>query len=72
MSSVNLTIDHDELAFANSDVSDSAPYTVSAWFIDKADGTLVCAERSGINPVNLIGEVLTDLSRQCDALLEVR
>lgn len=63
MSSVNITIEHNELAH-NADVSDQAPYMVSAWFIDRAQGTMVTAERAGINPVQLFGEVLAELTER--------
>jgi hypothetical protein len=68
MSSVNITITHDELVHYNQDVGDKCPYNVSAWFVDKRDGTVVCAERDGINPLNLVGEVLADLNTQLDAV----
>jgi hypothetical protein len=61
MSSVNITITHDPLA-AELYATDRAPYTVSGWFTDRTDGTLVTAERHGIDPVRLLGELLNDLS----------
>lgn len=71
MRSVNITITFDEIVENNfGDACDEAPYKVSAWFIDKYDGTMLIADRDGINPVNLIGEVLADLDRQLATAVE--
>jgi hypothetical protein len=70
MMSINITVTHNEFDH-NLDVTDVPPFTVSAWYIDRADGLLVTADREGINPVNLVGEVLADLNRQRNKLLEV-
>lgn len=65
MSSVNLTITHNEAV-----VSEHLPFVVSGWYVDNIDRTLVSAEREGYDPVNLLGEVLTELNAQRTAVLE--
>jgi hypothetical protein len=58
---LNVTIEFDDM---DPDVSDRPPFVVSGWLITRANGELVSAEASGIDPVVAFAAVLRDIASQ--------